>query len=91
MAFIFNVKYNFDCIKSAPGRTLCLLAVDPRDGVRRVERRRMKDMREEVGTKACIVDKIVKSRMKWAGHIVRMKDDKLPKRADTKNEDGSRK
>ena len=28
-------------------------------GVRRVERRRMKDLREEVGTKACIVGKIV--------------------------------
>ena len=41
----------------------------------------MKDLREEVGTKACIVGKIVKSRMKWAGHMVRMKDDKLPKRA----------
>ena len=47
--------------------------------VKRVERRRMKDLREEVGTKACIVGKIVKSRMKWAGHMVRMKDDKLPK------------
>ena len=43
-------------------------------GVRRVERRRMKDLREEVGTKACIVGKIVKSRMKWAGHMVRMND-----------------
>ena len=41
----------------------------------------MKDLREEVGTKACIVGKIVKSRMKWAGHMVRRKDDKLPKRA----------
>ena len=29
-------------------------------GVRRVERRVMKDLREEVGTKACIVGKIVK-------------------------------
>ena len=29
----------------------------------------MKDMREVVGTKACIVGKIVKSRMKWPGHI----------------------
>ena len=29
-------------------------------GVRIVERRRMKDLREEVGTKACIVGKIVK-------------------------------
>ena len=46
-------------------------------GVRRVERRRMKDLREEVGTKACIVRKIVKSRMKWVGlgHMVRMKDE----------------
>ena len=40
----------------------------------------MKDLREEVGTKACIVGKIVKSRMKLAGHMVRMKDDKLPKK-----------
>ena len=60
-------------------------------GVRRVERRRMKDLREEVGSKACIVGKIVKSRMKWAGHMVRMNDDKLPKRADTKRQEGSRK
>ena len=56
-------------------------------GVRRVEGRRMKDLREEVGTKACIVGKIVKSRMKWAGHMVRMKEDKLPKRAETKKQD----
>ena len=43
-------------------------------GVKRVERRRMKDLREEVGNKPCIVGKIVKSRTKWAGHMVRMKD-----------------
>ena len=43
-------------------------------GVRRVERWRMKDLREEVGTKACRVGKIVKSRMKWAGHMVRIRD-----------------
>ena len=60
-------------------------------GVRRAERRRMKDLREEVGSKACIVGKIVKSRMKWAGHMVRMNDDKLPKRAETKRQEGSRK
>ena len=51
----------------------------------------MEDLREEVGTKACIVGKIVKSRMKWAGHMVRMKDDKLPKRAETNKQEGSRK
>ena len=61
-------------------------------GVRRVERRKMKDLREEVGTKACIVGKIVKSPMKWAGYnMVRMKDKKLQKRADTKKHDGCRK
>ena len=49
----------------------------------------MKDLREEVGSKACIVGKIVKSRMKWAGHMVRMNDDKLPKRAETKRQEGS--
>ena len=51
----------------------------------------MKDLREEVGTKACIVGKIVKSRMKWAGHMVRMKDEKLPKRSETMKHDGCRK
>ena len=51
----------------------------------------MKDLREEVGTKACILGKIVKSRMKWAGHMVRMKDDKLPKRSETKKQEVSRK
>ena len=60
-------------------------------GVRRVERRRMKDLREEVGTKACIVGKIVKSRVKWAGHMIRMKDEKLPKRSEKMKQDGCRK
>ena len=31
-------------------------------GVKRVERRRMKDLREEVGTKSCIAGKIVKGK-----------------------------
>ena len=62
-------------------------------GVKRVERKIMKYLRDEVGTKACIVGKIVKSRMKWAGHnvMVRMKDDKLPKRSETKKQEGFRK
>ena len=29
--------------------------------------------------------------MKWAGHMIRMKHDKLPKRAETKKQEGSRK
>ena len=65
-------------------------------GVRRVERRRMKDLLEDAGTKACrpyIVGKIVKSRMKWTVglHMVRMKDDKLPKISETKKQECFRK
>ena len=51
----------------------------------------MKHLREEVGTKACIVGKIVQSRMKWAGHIVRMIDGRLPKKSEAKKQEGCRK
>ena len=56
-----------------------------------MERRRIKDLREEVETKACTVGKIAKSRMKWAGHMVRIKDKRLPKRSETKKQEGFRK
>ena len=39
----------------------------------------MNDLREEVGAKACIVGNIVKIRMKWAGHRVRLIYEILPK------------
>ena len=45
----------------------------------------MKDLRHEVGTKACVVGKRVKSRMKLAGHAVRMKEERSPKRSETRN------
>ena len=51
----------------------------------------MKDLREEVGNRACVVGNIVKSRMKLAGHMVRMKDESLPKRYETKKQEGFRK
>ena len=54
------------------------------------ENSRSKESGEEGGTKACIVGKIVNSRMKWGGHMVRMKYDKLPKRSNTKKHDGCR-
>ena len=47
--------------------------------------------REEVGTNVFIVGKIVPSRTKWAGHMVRMKDGRLPKRSETKKQRGCRK
>ena len=37
----------------------------------------MKDLREEVVTEAYIVGKLVKSRMTWAGHMVKMKEERL--------------
>ena len=51
----------------------------------------MKDLREEVGTKACIVCKIVKSRMKWAGQNGHNEDEKLPKISETNKHDACRK
>ena len=50
----------------------------------------MKYLREEVGSKACIVGKIVKSRKKWAGHMVSIKYERLPKRSETKKQEGCR-
>ena len=50
----------------------------------------MKDLREVVGTKACTIGKIVKSRIKWSGHIVGMKDERLQKRCERKKQEGCR-
>ena len=43
-------------------------------GVKKVKRIGKKDLREKVGSKACIVGTLVKSRTKWAGHLIRLKD-----------------
>ena len=52
----------------------------------------MKGLRgEEVGTKACIVGRIVKSRMKCAGQMVRMKDERLQNIYEKKKQEGCRK
>ena len=42
----------------------------------------MTELREEIGTEACLVVKIGKCRIKWIGHMVRMKDKRLSKRSD---------
>ena len=38
-------------------------------GVKRVDRRRMDELREEVGIQKCLMGRLGKSRMKWAGHV----------------------
>ena len=38
-------------------------------------------LREETGLQRSLTDRLVKSRLQWAGHVERMADDRLPKRA----------
>ena len=51
---------------------------------KRVTRRRMKDIGEEVGTKAYTFGKAIKCRLKWAENVFKMKDEILPYRSETK-------
>ena len=60
-------------------------------GVKRVDRRRMDELREEVGIQKCLMGRLVKSRMKWAGRVERMKEDRLPRMAYVHQERGMRK
>ncbi len=60
-------------------------------GVKRVDRRRMDELREEVGIQKCLMGRLVKSRMKLAGHVERMKEDRLPRMACVHQERGKRK
>ena len=60
-------------------------------GVKRVERRRMDELREEIGIQKCLMGRLVKSQLKWAGHVERMKEDRLPRMAYVHQERGKRK
>ena len=50
--------------------------------VNRVDKGRIDELTEEVGVKESFKKKLVRSRLKWAGHVERMGDEKLAKRAD---------
>ena len=43
-------------------------------GVKREAKRRMDDLRVEVGVKGSFTKKLVRTRLKWAGHVERMGD-----------------
>ena len=45
------------------------------------DRRKMKELREEIGMKKHLKMKVAGSRMRWAGHVQRMSEDRLSKRA----------
>ena len=53
------------------------------------DRRKMKELREEIGMKKHLKIKVAGSRMRWAGHVQRMGEDRLSKTA-WKAEEGGR-
>ena len=58
--------------------------------VTRPDRRRMVELREETGVQRSLTERLVRSRLQWAGHVERMADDRLPKRAAELREQGRR-
>ena len=50
-------------------------------GVKRADRKRMVELREETGVQRSLTERLMRSRLQWAGHVERMADDRLPKRA----------
>ena len=58
--------------------------------VTRSDRRRMVELREETGVQRSLTERLVRSRLQWAGHVERMADDRLPKRAAELCEQGRR-
>ena len=58
--------------------------------VTRADRRRMVELREETGVQRSLTERLVRSRLQWAGHVEKMADDRLPKRAAELREQGGR-
>ena len=50
----------------------------------------MVELREEMGVQSSLTERLVRSRLQWAGHVERMADDRLPKRAAELREQGRR-
>ena len=49
--------------------------------VTRADMRRMLELMEMTGGQRGLTERLVRSRLQWAGHVERMADDRLPKRA----------
>ena len=58
--------------------------------VTRADRRRMVELREETGVQRSLTERLVRSRLQWAGHVERMAGERLPKRAAELREQGRR-
>ena len=50
----------------------------------------MVELREEMGVQRNLTERLVRSRLQWAGHVERMADDRLPERAAELREQGKR-
>ena len=50
-------------------------------GVKKADRRRMVELKEETGVHTSLPERLVRSRIQWAEHVERVADDRLPKRA----------
>ena len=51
-------------------------------GVKRVDGRRMDEQREGVGVQMCLTGRLVKCRLKWAGNLMGMGEERMAKRAE---------
>ena len=60
-------------------------------GVKRVDRRRMDELREEIGVQMSLMGRLVKFQLRRAGHLMWMRKERMPKRADRLREQGKRK
>ena len=50
----------------------------------------IQELREETGVQRSLAERLVRSRLQWAGHVERMADDRLPKRAAELRDEGRR-
>ena len=58
--------------------------------VRRADKRRMVELREESGVQMSLTERPVKSTLQLVGHVERMADDRIPNRAPELREEGRR-
>ena len=59
-------------------------------GVKRIDKRRMEELSEEVDVRESLMRKLARSRLKWAGYMERMEGVRLTKRADALRVEGRR-
>ena len=59
-------------------------------GVKTADKRRMDELRVDVGVKESYKEKLMRSRLKWARHVESMGDEELAERADAQKVEGKR-